>query len=80
MRQRLDRSIVLLALAAAALAGCTVGPSFRPSSPQISTTWSSSAAPLTAGQASQVTTAPAGGFGAKNSPWPNQNWPLKRSW
>ena len=55
-------SVVLVALSAAALASCTVGPNFKSPSPDVPATWSSSAAPAASGQISQIsriTTSPA---------------------
>ena len=61
MPKPVTRSILPVALAAASLAGCAVGPNFRPPSPEVPSTWSAIAAPAAAAQASRVTTAPADG-------------------
>ena len=49
---------LILALVAASVAGCTVGPNFRPPTPDLPAAWSASAA-TSSGQPSQVTAAPA---------------------
>jgi NodT family efflux transporter outer membrane factor (OMF) lipoprotein len=51
-------SITGLVLALVAMSGCTVGPNFRPPTPDLPAAWSASAR-TSAGQPSQVTTAPA---------------------
>jgi len=58
MRDHLLRSILIGPLAAT-LAGCTVGPNFKPPVAEIPPAWSASAGPLATSQASVVTTTPA---------------------
>jgi len=57
MRKRVTHPLVLVALLAAPLASCTVGPNFTPPNPDVPIAWNSSASPATTGQLSQVTTA-----------------------
>jgi NodT family efflux transporter outer membrane factor (OMF) lipoprotein len=52
-------SVVLLALSAASMASCTVGPNFKPPSPQVPVDWSASASQATSGQPSRVIPVPA---------------------
>jgi len=63
---------LILALAATSVAGCTVGPNFRPPTPDLPAAWSASAQ-TSAGQPSQVTAAPAAGGEA--AWWKNFNDP-----
>src|SRR5580658_3754838 len=57
MRERAHVTLLLIWPLTAALAGCTVGPNFKPPIAEAPARWSASAAPFP-GQASRITTAP----------------------